>query len=147
MRLFLKTTLKGLVLRLLPCLEQVLQAAEVRLAADTEAELVEPVELRIEAELAARTAAQQAVPERQVVPVVRLAAHTAAAVVSAPEAAELQSVLPSAAQLVLLPEPAVKPLPPEGSTDPESSLKPASSQEVSASGSQIRILLTPLWKG
>ena len=140
MRLFLKTTLKGSVLRLLPCLEQVLQAAEVRLAADTEAELVEPVELRIEAELAARTAAQQ------VVPVVRLAAHTAAAVVSAPEAAELQSVLPSAAQLVLLPEPAVKPLPPEGPTDPESSWKPAFSQEVSASGSQIRILLTPLWK-
>ena len=109
MRLFLKTTLKGSVLRLLPCLEQVLQAAEVRLAADTEAELVEPVELRIEAELAARTAAQQ------VVPVVRLAVHTAAAMVSAPEAAELQSVLPSAALPVLLA------LLPEGATDPESS--------------------------
>ena len=121
MRLFLKTTLKVSALRLLPCLEQVLQAAEVRLAADTEAELVEPVELRIEAELAARTAAQQAVPERQVVPVVRLAVHTAAAMVSAPEAAELQSVLPSAALPVLIAAPVLLALLPEGATDPESS--------------------------
>ena len=106
MRLFLKTTLKGSVLRLLPCLEQVLQAAEVRLAADTEAELVEPVELRIEAELAARTAAQQ------VVPVVRLAVHTAAAMVSAPEAAALPVLIAAPVLLALLPE---------GATDPESS--------------------------
>ena len=143
MRLFLKTTLKVSALRLLPCLEQVLQAAEVRLAADTEAELVEPVELRIEAELAARTAAQQAVPERQVVPVVRLAVHTAAAMVSAPEAAELQSVLPSAelqsvlpsaALPVLIAAPVLLALLPEGATDPESSWIPASSREVSASG-------------
>ena len=115
MRLFLKTTLKGSVLRLLPCLEQVLQATEVRLAADTEAELVEPVALSIEAELAARTAAQQ------VVPVVRLAVHTAAAMVSAPEAAELQSVLPSAALPVLIAAPVLLALLPEGATDPESS--------------------------
>ena len=113
----------------------------MRLAAHTEAELVAPVGLRIEAELFARTA------ERLALPVVLLAVHTAAAVVSAPEAAELQSVLPSAALPVLIAAPVLLALLPEGPTDPGSSSKPASSLEVSASDLQIRTLLSPLWKG
>ena len=124
MRLSLKKTLQVSALRLLPCLEQVLQAEKVRLAAHTEAELVAPVGLRIEAELFARTA------ERLALPVVLLAVHTAAAVAPAEFPPAALSVLVPEAQTVRLPGQAVKPLPPEGATDPGSSSKPASSQEV-----------------